>query len=307
MTLYHESVMLRESIEGLNIQPNGTYVDATFGGGGHSKAILECLGNQGQLFAFDQDEDAANNVLDDPRFVFIPQNFRHIQRFLRLEGVTKIDGIIADLGVSWHQINTPQRGFSTRFDQEMLDMRMNQDASLTARHILALYPKPELTRVLNDYGELTNASKIAAAIVEVRKFQAIQTVGQLKAVTSSFIYGKPQQFYARIFQAFRIEANEEMEALKELLLQSKDLLNDEGRVVILSYHSIEDRIVKNYFKKGNFEGIDEKDVFGHAYYPFKPINKKVMMASEEEVKQNPKARSAKLRVAERSLQQNEQK
>ncbi len=299
MTLYHESVMLRESIDGLAIQPDGIYIDATFGGGGHSKEILKHLGEKGKLYAFDQDEDAANNVLDDHRLVFIPQNFRHIQRFLRLEGVNKIDGVIADLGISWHQINTPGRGFSTRFEEELLDMRMSQDTSLTARHILALYPKPELVRVISDYGELTNAAKIADTIVEVRKYQAIQTVGQLKAITSSFIYGKPQQFYARLFQAFRIEANEEMDALKELLEQSKEMLNEGGRIVIMAYHSIEDRIVKNYFKKGNFEGRDEKDVFGRAYYPFKQLNKKVMVASEEEVKANPKARSAKLRIAER--------
>lgn len=294
--MYHEPVLLHESIEGLAIQPDGIYVDATFGGGGHSKAILDKL-STGQLFAFDQDRDAQDNLLTDDKFTFVPENFRHLKRYLRVHGVRKVHGILADLGVSWHQFNTPERGFSIRFDEEALDMRMNQDKTLTAYDILHTYDIDKLTFLFKYYGELPRAYRVAEKIVQTRRSQPIKTVGDLKLLVQSDVKGLSHKFYAQLFQALRIEVNDELAALKELLTQCKEVLHPDGRLVIISYHSLEDRLVKNYIKKGNFEGKDDKDVFGRSFEPFKAINRKVIIPTTAEIKRNAKARSAKMRIA----------
>lgn len=294
--MYHEPVLLHESIEGLAIQPDGIYVDATFGGGGHSKAILDKL-STGQLFAFDQDRDAQDNLLTDDKFTFVPENFRHLKRYLRVHGVRKVHGILADLGVSWHQFNTPERGFSIRFDEEALDMRMNQDKTLTAYDILHTYDIDKLTFLFKYYGELPRAYRVAEKIVQTRRNQPIKTVGDLKLLVQSDVKGLSHKFYAQLFQALRIEVNDELAALKELLTQCKEVLHPDGRLVIISYHSLEDRLVKNYIKKGNFEGKDDKDVFGRSFEPFKAINRKVIIPTTAEIKRNAKARSAKMRIA----------
>ncbi len=301
MSEYHEPVMVKESLEGLNIAavPNGIWVDVTFGGGGHTKAILAHT-KTAKVVAVDQDWDTTTNTIDNERLVRVNGNFRYLKKLLRLKGITKVNGILADLGVSWHQFNTPNRGFSIRFDEAVLDMRMNQEQQLTAREVLSQYSPKQLEQVLKQYGELTNAPKIAKALVTARKMKPLEKVGQLKTVVEPYIYGKRQQFFARVFQALRIEVNGELEALKALLEQTSDLLHTGGRVVVISYHSLEDRLVKNYFKRGSFDGVEQVDFLsGKSLKSLKPVNKKVILPTSTEIKQNPKSRSAKLRVAER--------
>ena len=295
---YHLPVMLNECIEGLNIRLDGTYVDATFGGGGHSRAILSHLGEGGRLIAFDQDADALANVMDDPRFTMIQENFRHMKAFLRLHGVRKVDGILADLGVSSHQLDVAERGFSTRYEGA-LDLRMDQRQELTARDIVNTADEQELTRVLRLYGELPNAYQMAKAIVAARATKSIETTFDLReAVGRHLPRGVENKYLAMLFQALRIEVNGELDALQALLQQSVELLNPSGRVVVMSYHSLEDRLVKNFFKTGNFEGVMEKDFYGNPIVPLRVVTRKAIVASDEEVQRNNRARSAKLRVAE---------
>ncbi len=298
MSAYHEPVLLSESINGLDIAPDGIYVDVTYGGGGHSQAILAHL-NKGKLYAFDQDIDAQINIVDDERLVFIPQNFMHLQRFLRFKGVKQVNGILADLGVSWHQFNTPERGFSIRFDEELLDMRMDAKNDLHAREILNTYTKDKLLEIFKMYGELPNATNTAKAIADARKVRAIRTVGDLKKITAAHVRGKKHKYYAQLFQALRIEVNDEFGALRALLTQSAEVLAPNGRLVIISYHSLEDKYVKNFFKKGTFDGSDYKDFYGNSLQVLKPVNKKLIVPSKEETKKNPKSTSAKMRIAEK--------
>ena len=293
---YHNPVLLAQSIEGLAIKPSGVYVDVTFGGGGHSKEILKHLGPKGKLFAFDQDEDAQQNTIDDERFALIPQNFRFIKRYLRFHGIKKVDGVLADLGVSSHQFDEAERGFSTRFDAN-LDMRMNQSVGLSAFEVVNNYTETQLGDVLFQYGELRNAKAIARKIVAVREQQAIKTSFELKAVLSAFVpKAKEHKILAQIFQGIRIEVNQEIAALKEFLVQIPDLLNKEGRLSVISYHSLEDRLVKRFIRNGLFEGDPEKDVFGNMTVPLKKVGK-MIVPSAQEIKKNNRARSAKLRVA----------
>jgi len=300
MSVYHETVLLTEAVDGLDIKPDGIYVDVTFGSGGHSKQILEKLEKgKGKLFAFDQDGDAKANLFEDERLEFIPQNFRYLKQYLRLLGVRKIDGLLGDLGVSWHQFNTTERGFSFRFGESELDMRMDGNTDVTAQHVLNTYSKQKLFDTFKLYGELPNALRLAEAIVSARQLSKIKTVGQLLTVSDSYVRGKRNKFYAQLFQALRIEVNGEMEALKELLLQSTEILNPEGRLVIISYHSLEDRLVKNYIKCGNFEGVKETDIYGNSEKPLNAINRKVIVPSPNEIRNNPKSRSAKMRIAEK--------
>ena len=297
--MYHIPVMLNESIEGLNINPNGTYVDVTFGGGGHSRRILECLGEGGRLFAFDQDEDAAKNVIDDSRFTFIQQNFRYMKNFLQLYCGGKVDGILADLGVSSYQFDTPEKGFSTRFNGR-LDMRMNQNAAVDASSVVNAYDVSSLASVFSRYGELRNAMAIADAITMAREVSPIETTDDLKAAVARFLpRGSENKVLAQIFQALRIEVNEEMKVLEAFLGQCADVLNPGGRLVVLSYHSLEDRLVKNFMKTGNAEGNLEKDFFGNQLTPYKLMTSKPIIPTDEEIQMNSRARSAKLRVAER--------
>ena len=294
--MYHNPVLLNESIDGLAIKKGGVYVDVTFGGGGHSKEILNRLGEDGKLFAFDQDEDAQQNVIDDDRFTLIPQNFRFIKRYLRFYGIKKVNGILADLGVSSHQFDEAERGFSTRFDAA-LDMRMSQAGKLTAYEVVNNYTEKELADVLFNYGELRNAKAIASKIVEARSVEKIKTSFELKQVLSSFIpKAKEHKVLAQIFQGIRIEVNQEIEALKEFLLQVPGLLNKNGRLSVISYHSLEDRLVKRFIRNGLFEGEPEKDVFGNVEVPLKKVGK-LIVPNTEEIKINNRARSAKLRVA----------
>lgn len=295
---YHEPVMLRECVEGLNIDPDGIYVDATFGGGGHTRAILKRLG-AGRLLAFDQDIDARVNAekIDSRSFTFIEANFRFVKRFLKLEGIPKIDGLLADLGVSSHQIDTADRGFSTRFDAN-LDMRMDQKAPITARTVLNDYVTKDLHRIFGMYGEVRNAKTLAQAICAARVNKPINTINDLKAAINHLApRGKEFKYYAQVFQAIRIAVNDELKALEELLLQSAEIIKKDGRLVVLSYHSLEDRLVKNFFNKGKFFGEAEKDLYGNLQRPFEPVNKKPIVASIEEVAGNNRARSAKLRIA----------
>ncbi|MBR4392324.1 MAG: 16S rRNA (cytosine(1402)-N(4))-methyltransferase RsmH [Bacteroidales bacterium] len=296
--MYHIPVMLNECMEGLNILPEGTYADVTFGGGGHSRAIMERL-KTGHLYAFDQDEDAAGNIIDDERFTFIPQNFSYFKNFIQLYHHDKIDGILADLGVSSHQFDTPEKGFSTRFDGR-LDMRMSQSNPIDAANIVNSYDHAELTRILSLYGEVQNAHLYASDILMARDLEPIETTIQLKeAVSSRLPRGKENKVLAQIFQALRIEVNHEMDALTSFLAQCADMLRPGGRLVVLSYHSLEDRLVKNFMKTGNAEGKEEKDFFGNLLTPYKIINRKPLVPSEEEIARNSRARSAKLRIAER--------
>ncbi|MCF8296386.1 MAG: 16S rRNA (cytosine(1402)-N(4))-methyltransferase RsmH [Saprospiraceae bacterium] len=296
--MYHSPVLLKESIEGLAVKPNGTYVDVTFGGGGHSRKILEKL-KDGKLIGFDQDEDAQPNMLDDERFQLINQNFKYLKNFLKLYNAFPVDGILADLGVSSFQFDEAKRGFSIRFDGE-LDLRMDKSSKLSAKEIVSEYPYEELKRVFRNYGEIENASKLANKIIEKRTVNPIETTSQLKeAIVQCVQRGKENKYYARVFQALRIEVNDELEVLRELLLQSVDVLNKGGRIVVISYHSLEDRLVKNFFKSGNFEGRIEKDFYGNPIVPFKLINRKVIVPGEEEIEKNNRSRSAKLRVAEK--------
>ena len=295
---YHNPVLLTETVDGLNIKPNGVYVDVTFGGGGHSKEIMRRLGPDGKLFAFDQDTDALANALDDERFQLINENFRFIKRFLRLYGIKQVDGILADLGVSSHQFDVAERGFSTRFDAA-LDMRMNQNGNLSAYEVVNEYDEKALAQLFFDYGELKNARGLAAAIANARKTEPIKNTEQLKKVLSCFLPAhKSNKILAQIYQAIRIEVNQEMDVLKEFLEQSLELLKPEGRLSIISYHSLEDRLVKRFMKNGMFEGEPERDFFGRYEVPFKTIGKHIV-PTETEIEQNNRARSAKLRIAEK--------
>jgi 16S rRNA (cytosine1402-N4)-methyltransferase len=297
---YHVPVMLKECIEGLDIQPDGIYVDVTFGGGGHSREILKYL-KEGKLYAFDQDEDAKANAqnIESRSFTFIEANFRHLKKFLRLHGASKVNGILADLGVSSHQINSAERGFSTRFDAE-LDMRMDRNSSQSAQDVINQYTQEDLHRILGMYGEITNAKTVASAIVSARINKAINTVEDLKKAIQKFApRGKENKFHAQVFQALRIEVNQELKVLEELLAQSAEVLAQGGRLVVMSYHSLEDRLVKNFIKEGKFFGEAEKDLYGNVDKPFDPVNRKPIVATEEEVKENNRARSAKLRIAKR--------
>ena len=296
---YHLPVMLNECIEGLNIRPDGTYVDATFGGGGHSRAILSHLGEGGRLIAFDQDADALENALDDSRFTLLNENFRHMKSFLRLHGVRSVDGVLADLGVSSHQFDVAERGFSTRLNGE-LDLRMDRRQEMTARDLVNSASEEELTRMLRLYGELPNAFQMAKAICRARMEKEIVTTFDLRdAVSRHLPRGMENKYLAMLFQALRIEVNGELEALKEMLQQSVDVLVPGGRLVVMSYHSLEDRLVKNFFKAGNFEGEVNKDFYGNPIVPLKLVVRKAITASEEELQVNSRARSAKLRVAEK--------
>jgi 16S rRNA (cytosine1402-N4)-methyltransferase len=301
MENYHQPVMLSESIEGLNIRPEGTYIDLTFGGGGHSRAILGKLGENGKLYSFDQDEDVLPiaDSMQDSHFQFIEANFRFFKRYLRVYGVEKVDGILADLGVSSHQFDTASRGFSTRF-QGLLDMRMNQQGTLTAQRIVNEYKEEELHRILGIYGEVTNAKTLANALVRNRLKAKIETIDDLKRICTPLApKGKMNQYLAQVFQALRIEVNDEMKALEDMLEQTAEMLNLGGRLVILSYHSLEDRLVKNFIQKGKFQGDVEKDIFGNFYVPFQSVHRKPLTPSSTEIAENPRARSAKLRVAVR--------
>jgi 16S rRNA (cytosine1402-N4)-methyltransferase len=296
--MYHNPVMLDECIRGLNINPEGVYADVTFGGGGHSRAIMERL-TTGHLYAFDQDEDAAANAFDDERFTFIPQNFKYFKNFIQLYHGGQIDGIIADLGVSSHQFDTPEKGFSTRFDGE-LDMRMSQTTPNDAATVVNTYDPANLTRILALYGEVQQAHLIAADIVRARDLEPIETTTQLKeAVQRRLPRGKENKVLAQIFQALRIEVNQELEALTAFLTQCPDVLKPGGRLVVLSYHSLEDRLVKNFMKTGNAEGKEEKDFFGNLLTPYILITRKPMVPTDEEIEGNSRARSAKFRIAER--------
>ena len=293
---YHNPVLLHESIDGLAIKEDGVYVDVTFGGGGHSKEILNRLGKEGKLFAFDQDPDALENVIDDERFVLIPENFRYISRFLRFHGVRKVNGILADLGVSSHQFDEAERGFSIRFEGD-LDMRMNQKSKKSAKDIINTYSEEKLAEILFLYGELRNSRKIARTIVYERKNKSIETSFQLKEVLKMFLpKAKEHKILAQIFQAIRIEVNEELDVLKEFLEQIPNLLKEEGRLSVISYHSLEDRLVKRFIRTGLFEGEPEKDMFGNSNEPLKKVGK-LIVPSKEETKINNRARSAKLRIA----------
>jgi 16S rRNA (cytosine1402-N4)-methyltransferase len=293
---YHNPVLLKESVDGLNIKPDGIYVDVTFGGGGHSREIMSRLGPNGKLFAFDQDLDALDNAIEDERFILINENFRFIKRFLRFHGIKQVDGILADLGVSSHQFDVAERGFSTRFEAE-LDMRMNQKGELSAYHVINDYDEVALKNVLLQFGELKNGGAMANVIVAARQENPIKNSEQLKLILSRFLPGhKSNKILAQIYQAIRIEVNQEMEALKEFLIQSLEILKPEGRLSVISYHSLEDRLVKRFVKNGMFEGEPEKDFFGNFEVPFKTIEK-LIVPSKEEVAINNRARSAKLRVS----------
>ncbi|MBK7148842.1 MAG: 16S rRNA (cytosine(1402)-N(4))-methyltransferase RsmH [Bacteroidetes bacterium] len=295
---YHISVLLQESIQGLNIKPNGTYVDATFGGGGHSKAILNALGADGRLIAFDQDADAQKNALDDSRFTLIKANFEDMNRFLRLHEVNAVDGILADLGVSSWQFDTAERGFSFRFDGP-LDMRMNQQGQVTAGEVLNEKSAEDLQLMFSLYGEVRNAKTLAQAIVEARLQRPFVTIADLKVVVNQCRMGEAHKYYAQVFQAIRIEVNNELGTLKKLLEQSAEVLNSGGRLAVITFHSLEDRLVKNYMKHGTFEDEPVKDFFGNFEKKFKLITKKPIEAGEKEKRENSRSRSAKLRVAEK--------
>lgn len=294
---YHIPALLHETIEGLSIQPDGTYVDATFGGGGHSREILKHLNANGRLLAFDQDLDAMKNIIDDARFQFVRSNFMYMKNFLRYHQIEKVDGILADLGVSSHHFDEAERGFSFRFDGA-LDMRMNTQSDLTAEKILNTYSEEQLADIFYLYGEMHNSRKIARTIAKARETEKITRIFQFIEILKPF-FGreKEKKDMARVFQALRIEVNREMEVLKALLNQSIELLKPDGRLVILTYHSLEDRLVKNFIKSGNFEGKIEKDFYGNVIAPLKAVNNKVITATDEEVERNPRARSAKLRIA----------
>lgn len=293
---YHNPVLLFESVDGLAIKPDGIYVDVTFGGGGHSREILNRLGEKGRLFAFDQDEDAMENTIDDDRFVLIGENFSHIKRFLRFYGVKKVHGILADLGVSSHQFDEPERGFATRFDAD-LDMRMNKNNALSAFEVVNQYGEEALANVLYQFGELRNSRALASQIVSKREVELIRTSFELKEVLQRFLpKNREHKILAQIFQAIRIEVNQEMKMLKEFLLQVPDLLMNDGRLSVISYHSLEDRLVKRFIQNGKFEGEPEKDFYGNISVPLKKIGK-LIIPSPDEIKENNRARSAKLRVA----------
>jgi 16S rRNA (cytosine1402-N4)-methyltransferase len=297
MSNYHVPVMLQECIEALNIRPDGTYVDVTFGGGGHSREIMKHLGEDGRLLAFDQDADAQQNKIADDRFEFIDQNFRYLKNLTRLHNAIPVDGILADLGVSSYQFDQAERGFSIRFDAE-LDMRMNQSSTLTAKEVVNTYSEADLHRIFGIYGEIKNAKSLAKTIVTARLNGPLNTVADLKNAINSLIpKGKENKYLAQVFQALRIEVNQELEALKDFLIQSAEVLVSGGRLVVMSYHSLEDRLVKNFIAKGKFSGEVEKDFYGNDQKPFDAVSRGAITASEEEIKINNRARSAKLRIA----------
>ena len=301
MEFYHTPVLLKESVDGLKIYPAGLYVDVTYGGGGHSREIIERVGTEGMLFAFDQDAEAEKNLIVDRRFTFIRSNFRFLKNFLRLHGVRKIDGLIADLGVSSHHFDNPERGFSFRFKSE-LDMRMNPNASITASDILNEYSTERLSDIFYEYGELKSARKIALLVEKYRSEKRIERVDDFLSVLEPFARReREKKIIPRAFQALRIEVNNEIDALKEMLTQALELLNPGGRIVVISYHSLEDRMVKNFFKTGNFEGVLKKDLYGNPQTPFEVINRRVIVPGEKELTNNPRSRSAKLRIAERLI------
>lgn len=302
MSDYHLPVLLHQSVEGLVVDPEGTYVDVTFGGGGHSRYILQHLAESGRLVAFDQDADALANALDDPRFTLINENFKYMKNFLRLHGVTHVDGVLADLGVSSHQFDEAGRGFSTRFDAE-LDLRMDRRQSTTAKDIVNTASEEEIRNILSNYGELPNAYHMAKAIVSARSEAPILTTFDLKrALERQVPRNQENKYYAMVFQALRIEVNGELEALKAMLSQAVEILNPGGRLVVISYHSLEDRLVKNIIKTGNFEGEVKKDFYGNLIAPLKPITRKPVVADDAELAENPRSRSAKLRIAEKVQQ-----
>ncbi len=296
---YHIPVLLQETIEGLAIKADGVYVDCTFGGGGHSKALLSRLGKKGVLVAFDQDEDARKNLPNDSRVIFVPQNFRHLQRFLRLNKITQVDGILADLGVSSHQFDKAERGFSIRFEAA-LDMRMDQRQKTTAADILKQFTELQLHKMLEQYGEVTNAKTLAKTIVQQRVLMPIKTIQQFKQAVESVVKGNPQKYFAQVFQALRIEVNDEMGALKELLQQTPGLLKSGGRVAIITFHSLEDRLVKNFFKTGSFsEEVADELYGGKPESQFKILTKKPILPTDIETRRNKRSRSAKLRLIEK--------
>lgn len=298
---YHIPVLLQETISALNIVSDGIYVDCTFGGGGHSKAILEKLGDHGKLVAFDQDEDARRNIPKDPRIIFVPHNFRHLQRFLKLYNINAVDGILADLGVSSHQFDEGERGFSTRFDAP-LDMRMDQRQTLTAADVINNYTEQQLHKLFEQYGEVTNSKTLAKTIVELRNNQSMKSIDAFKQSLRGVVKGNPNRYFAQVFQALRIEVNDELGALKEMLQQIPPLLKPGCRAAIITFHSLEDRLVKNFFRRGTFEETEENPfIMTKSVNELKVITKKPIEATEEEMKRNPRARSAKLRVAEKVM------
>ena len=298
---YHVPVLLNEVIDELQIKADGVYVDCTFGGGGHSKAILEKLGSKAKLIVFDQDEDAKKNLPDDERVVFVPHNFRHLQRFLRLHKINTVDGILADLGVSSHQFDEAGRGFSTRFNAK-LDMRMDQRQTLTALDVVNTYSEQQLHKMFEQYGEVTNAKTLAKAIVQVRGTASLQTTEAFRNALREIVKGNPNKYFAQVFQALRIEVNDELGALKEMLQQTPKLLKAGGRVVIITFHSLEDRLVKNFFRRGTFDEPEENPFTNDEQVSeLKVITKKPILPSDKEIKTNPRARSAKLRVAEKVM------
>jgi 16S rRNA (cytosine1402-N4)-methyltransferase len=298
--VYHVPVLLHEVMDGLNIRPGGIYVDCTFGGGGHARELLKRLDGQGRLIVFDQDADARQNVPNDPRITFVPHNFRHLQRFLRLHKVQEADGIMADLGVSSHQFDDADRGFSTRFNGD-LDMRMDKGQSLSAFDVINTRSEQQLHKIFEMYGEVTNAKTLARTIVQVRQTSSLKTIANFKQAIHSVVKGNPNRYFAQVFQALRIEVNDEFGALMEMLQQVPSLLTPGGRIAIISFHSLEDRIVKNFFRKGHFEEEETTDPFGQytSTPPLKVITRKPVNPSAEEVKRNPRSRSARLRVAEK--------
>jgi 16S rRNA (cytosine1402-N4)-methyltransferase len=298
MEVYHNPVLLKESVDGLQIIPDGVYVDVTFGGGGHSSEILSRLGNNGKLIAFDQDQDALLNSIDDERFTLINENFRYLKRFLRFHGIKQVDGILADFGVSSYQFDVAERGFSTRFDAD-LDMRMDQQNNLSAFNVVNQYDEEQLKQVLFQYGELRQAPAMAKQIVDHRKTDQIKTTAQLKNVLRKFLqHKKENKVLAQIYQAIRIEVNQEIEVLKEFLLQTQEIIRSGGRLSVISYHSLEDRLVKRFIRNGLFEGEPERDMFGNYEVPFKKVGR-LIVPGQEEIKRNNRARSAKLRIAEK--------
>lgn len=301
--VYHIPALLEECMEGLDIKPDGKYIDVTFGGGGHSREILRRLGSNGHLYSFDQDEDAQRNIIDDERFTFVYSNFRYLKNFMHYHEVEAVDGVLADLGVSFHHFDDEERGFSFRFDAP-LDMRMNKQARLTAAEILATYSEEHLAQLFSLYGELRSARRIAAAIVAARSKGGVKTTGELLELVSPFINRKQEKKeLAQLFQALRIEVNSEMDSLRAMLRQAVEMLKPGGRLVVITYHSLEDRIVKNFIKTGNVEGVVEKDFFGRVKTPLCAVNNKVIVPSDEEVERNPRSRSAKLRIAEKGAEE----
>ena len=297
--IYHMPVLLKETIDGLQIDPAGIYVDCTFGGGGHSAAILEKLSTRGRLVAFDQDKDAVKNLPSDERLLFVPHNFRHLQRFLRFHKIPKVNGILADLGVSSHQLNTAERGFSTRFNAP-LDMRMNQADKTVAADVIKSYSAERLHLLFEKYGEITNAKTLAKLIVQVRRSQPLGTINEFKNALYPVVTGNPERYFAQVFQALRIEVNDELGALKEMLQQAPAVMEDGARIAIITFHSLEDRVVKNFFRQGNFNGEHGNDLYGTVRKnELKVITKKPVVASQQEIKNNARSRSAKLRIAEK--------